>query len=305
MLRCMGVNCSTLVSVPIDLGRSPHHPHNLNARYHYNITDLHRRREHTSLFPYSLVMQSIRRFTCQPTLRSFGVRHYSSLTTIGRITYRPVAPTTSSLSSSFLPLTSSIRTGGIFQLSVRHATKKAGGSSKNTQDTIGKRLGTKKSNGQSVRTGQILVRQRGKKFHPGKNVGRGRDDTLFALIPGKVLFTHMTLAHHRRNKLRKFVHVLGPNDTAEELEKQTEMKGRELFELVKLHRNHRWLPSPRQLRLRSRANAKNEAALAEQQAALIEVMNDKESEEYNKLKSHPLFTLKPDIKFEQKTQTTA
>ncbi len=68
------------------------------------------------------------------------------------------------------------------------AHKKGLGSTKNGRDSIGKRLGVKRSDGQHVNAGEILVRQRGTKWHPGNNTGRGRDDTLFALIKGKVKF---------------------------------------------------------------------------------------------------------------------
>jgi len=68
------------------------------------------------------------------------------------------------------------------------AHKKGTGSSHNGRDSEAKRLGVKRSDGQSVLAGNILVRQRGTKFHPGNNVGRGSDDTLFALVDGKVRF---------------------------------------------------------------------------------------------------------------------
>tara|TARA_B100000676_G_C18081711_1_gene851748 strand:+ start:635 stop:889 length:255 start_codon:yes stop_codon:yes gene_type:complete len=68
------------------------------------------------------------------------------------------------------------------------AHKKAGGSSRNGRDTIGKRLGVKKFGGEVVIPGNILVRQRGTKFHPGDNVGMGKDHTLFALVEGQVKF---------------------------------------------------------------------------------------------------------------------
>lgn len=71
------------------------------------------------------------------------------------------------------------------------AHKKAGGSTRNGRDSHSKRLGVKKYGGQRVRAGNILVRQRGTKFHPGQNVGKGRDDTLFALIDGVVRFRHL------------------------------------------------------------------------------------------------------------------
>jgi large subunit ribosomal protein L27 len=68
------------------------------------------------------------------------------------------------------------------------AHKKGQGSVKNGRDSVSKRLGVKKFGGQSVLAGNILIRQRGQKFLAGRNVGLGRDFTLFALEPGKVLF---------------------------------------------------------------------------------------------------------------------
>ncbi|MFW5742026.1 MAG: 50S ribosomal protein L27 [Spirochaetota bacterium] len=68
------------------------------------------------------------------------------------------------------------------------AHKKGGGSSKNGRDSNAQRLGLKRSGGQLVSAGSILVRQRGTRFHPGANVGRGKDDTLFAKIDGTVSF---------------------------------------------------------------------------------------------------------------------
>ncbi len=68
------------------------------------------------------------------------------------------------------------------------AHKKGVGSSRNGRDSESKRLGVKRFGGQFVRAGNILVRQRGTKFHPGINVGRGSDDTLFALADGIVKF---------------------------------------------------------------------------------------------------------------------
>ena len=68
------------------------------------------------------------------------------------------------------------------------AHKKGVGSSRNGRDSAAQRLGTKRSDGQFVLAGNILVRQRGTKIHPGVNVGRGKDDTLFALKDGIVRF---------------------------------------------------------------------------------------------------------------------
>ena len=68
------------------------------------------------------------------------------------------------------------------------AHKKAGGSSRNGRDSASQRLGLKKFGGEIVKAGNIIVRQRGTKFKPGENVGRGKDDTLFALKAGTVRF---------------------------------------------------------------------------------------------------------------------
>ena len=69
--------------------------------------------------------------------------------------------------------------------------KKGGGSTKNGRDSESKRLGTKRADGQFVLAGNILVKQRGTHIHPGNNVGRGSDDSLFALIDGKVKFERL------------------------------------------------------------------------------------------------------------------
>lgn len=79
------------------------------------------------------------------------------------------------------------------------AHKKGGGSSKNGRDSHSQRLGIKRYGGQSVKAGEILVRQNGTKFHPGDNVGRGKDDTLFATAEGTVVFN--------RRRGRRFVHI--------------------------------------------------------------------------------------------------
>jgi large subunit ribosomal protein L27 len=68
------------------------------------------------------------------------------------------------------------------------AHKKGGGSSHNGRDSNAQRLGVKRYGGQVVNAGEIIVRQRGTHFHPGTNVGRGGDETLFALVAGNVEF---------------------------------------------------------------------------------------------------------------------
>lgn len=80
------------------------------------------------------------------------------------------------------------------------AHKKAGGSTRNGRDSRSQRLGIKRFGGEQVNGGTILVRQRGTKLKPGLNVGRGKDDTLFARITGVVRFQD-------RGRHGKFIHV--------------------------------------------------------------------------------------------------
>ncbi|MFO8155884.1 MAG: 50S ribosomal protein L27 [Pseudomonadota bacterium] len=82
------------------------------------------------------------------------------------------------------------------------AHKKAAGSSRNGRDSNAQRLGVKRFGGQVVTAGNILVRQRGTHFHPGANVGRGKDDTLFAKADGEVRF------EVKGPKSRKFVSIV-------------------------------------------------------------------------------------------------
>ncbi len=84
------------------------------------------------------------------------------------------------------------------------AHKKAGGSSRNGRDSNAKRLGVKRFAGQQVHGGTILVRQRGTPIKPGDNVGRGKDDTLFAMTSGTVEFRD-------RGRMGRFVSVI-PQD---------------------------------------------------------------------------------------------
>ncbi|MGL5295866.1 MAG: 50S ribosomal protein L27 [Culicoidibacterales bacterium] len=71
------------------------------------------------------------------------------------------------------------------------ASKKGVGSTRNGRDSAGRRLGAKRADGQQVTAGSIIYRQRGTKIHPGTNVGRGGDDTLFALVDGIVKFERL------------------------------------------------------------------------------------------------------------------
>ena len=88
------------------------------------------------------------------------------------------------------------------------AHKKAGGSSRNGRDTIGRRLGVKKFGGEAVIPGNIIARQRGNKFWPGEGVGQGKDHTIFATVDGAVQF-------HKGLKNRTFISVMPVAEAAE------------------------------------------------------------------------------------------
>ena len=88
------------------------------------------------------------------------------------------------------------------------AHKKAGGSSRNGRDSVGRRLGVKLYGGQSAIPGNIIVRQRGTKFWPGEGVGMGKDHTIFATVEGAVTF-------HKGLKNRTFISVLPVAEAAE------------------------------------------------------------------------------------------
>ncbi len=81
------------------------------------------------------------------------------------------------------------------------AHKRGKGSTQNSKDSAGRRLGIKASDGELVPAGSIIVRQRGTRYWPGENVGRGRDDTLYARVSGRVRFS--------RKRNRKVISVSG------------------------------------------------------------------------------------------------
>lgn len=101
----------------------------------------------------------------------------------------------------------------LFKLNIQFfAHKKGAGSSRNGRDSHSKRLGQKLSDGQVATAGAIIYRQRGTKIHPGKNVGRGGDDTLFALINGKVKYT--------KKDGKTFAHVIEQLDVTNQLSEE-------------------------------------------------------------------------------------
>ncbi len=87
------------------------------------------------------------------------------------------------------------------------AHKKGGGSSTNGRDSQGQRLGVKRFSGQLVTGGSILIRQRGTRYKPGRNVGRAKDDSLFARITGIVRFED-------KGQMGRFISVLPPEEAA-------------------------------------------------------------------------------------------
>src|SRR3712207_8027697 len=85
------------------------------------------------------------------------------------------------------------------------AHKKGASSSRNGRDSNAQRLGVKRFGGQVVKAGEIIVRQRGTHFHPGLGVGRGSDDTLFALAPGAVTFGTRSEEHTSELQSRQYL----------------------------------------------------------------------------------------------------
>jgi large subunit ribosomal protein L27 len=123
-----------------------------------------------------------------------------------RITMATSAARARCLSPFVLTLPNPLQCATPPQISIRHATKKAGGSSSNGRDSAGRRLGIKVWPGTMAKPGSIIVRQRGEKFLVGENVGMGKDHTIFALVAGRV-----RLERSSKNFKRNFVHVV-PED---------------------------------------------------------------------------------------------
>lgn len=90
------------------------------------------------------------------------------------------------------------------------AHRAAKGSTRLGRDSAGQRLGVKRFGGEVVKTGTVLIRQRGTKWAPGVNVGRGRDDTLFALVAGTVRFSYKKLTRFTGARIRKTIISVEP-----------------------------------------------------------------------------------------------
>lgn len=127
---------------------------------------------------------------------SNAVRLFSSATA------RPLVSCLPPIFSQHQPLILGPQTSATL-ITVRNATKKAGGSSSNGRDSAGRRLGIKVWPGRMAKAGSIIVRQRGKKFLAGDNVGMGNDHTIFALAAGVVKMEKSV-----KNKKRNIVHVV-------------------------------------------------------------------------------------------------
>jgi large subunit ribosomal protein L27 len=151
--------------------------------------------------------------------------------------------------SSALSSSSLASTASLYRLPCRFATKKAGGSSKNSNDSAGRRLGLKVGNLQTVKSGMILMRQRGFTTHPGLNVGSGRDHTLFALKPGKVCFTYTHNDNKRSNRIRKYINVINEQEgqSEQDVKNHFEQVQKRLDLILKLRKEGRKLPTPRAL----------------------------------------------------------
>lgn len=115
---------------------------------------------------------------------------------------------------------------------VRFKMRKTGGSTKNTHDSPGQRLGVKKFGGERVVAGNIIIRQRGTEWHPGRGVGIGRDHTLYALGDGHVRFEEVLWKAPpiKRKRWRRFVHVVSTEEHETALVKKYAAK----------LRKHRW-----------------------------------------------------------------
>jgi hypothetical protein len=143
-------------------------------------------------------------------------------------------------------------------------------------------------------------------FVPLRNVGCGRDDTLYALTPGHVAFSYLQLSFHARKRWRKFIHVLGPGETPEDVKKESEEKSKQMQQLVALHRQGVWLPSPKQVKMRTRLREANVKKLAAEQAALASMLqNGPADEEHARLKAHPMFKLRAEAEAKQAKQPAA
>ena len=104
------------------------------------------------------------------------------------------------------------------------AHKKAGGSTRLGRDSNPQYLGVKVGDGQTIKAGTIIIRQRGTRIHPGKNVKKGKDDTLFAAIAGKVKFTQKKRTRFDgKLKMTKFAKII-PVDVKKTVKKAVEKK---------------------------------------------------------------------------------
>ena len=161
----------------------------------------------------------------------------------------------------------------LFRLPVRFATKKAGGSVKNSRDSPGRRLGLKTSGGSRVSVGDILVRQRGLQTHPGRGVGVGRDHTLFARRTGEVVFTYLLRPYRRRRKWRKLINVIDrqQGEGEAELADTVAVMQAEYLQVLKMKRQGVRVPTVRSVYLAEVEKEKRLEARRETEAMLARV----------------------------------
>ena len=201
----------------------------------------------------------------RPTFSAPSFAAYSSLSPSFRHPARPLLhstlsnPTCSLFPSTFSPFP---LPHSLFFLPLRHATKKAGGSTKNSPGPPGKRLGLKTSGGTHVQPGSILVRQRGFEVHAGKGVGTGKDHTLFSTRSGRVVFTYLQRPQRTHGKRRKFINVLDVEggETMEQLHAELAQLQADYLEVLRRKKLGIRIPTTRSVYLNGQAHAAREKA---------------------------------------------
>ena len=184
------------------------------------------------------------------------------------------SPSTSgSLLSFSSPLLPSNSPSPFYLQSVRHATKKAGGSVKNSPGSAGKHLGLKASGGSHVEVGHILVRQRGQRTHPGRHVLSGRDDTLMAARSGTVHFTYVLRPYRTKNKWRQYINVVdtAAGETKEDVDEETRQLAEKYVEVLHMKRAGKRVPTVKSVYLKGVAAEKRQVEKREREALIARV----------------------------------
>lgn len=172
---------------------------------------------------------------------------FGTLRTFTRSLIRPTQSFNSSPVS--LSLNSSFNQSPLINQFVRHATKKAGGTVKNSPGSAGKHLGLKCGGGELVKRGRILMRQRGTKAHAGMNVRMGKDHTLTAATDGHVHFTYVLRTDRSRRRWRKFMNVIDPkqNQTKESIDEHFKQIAEDYYTVLRLRNAGIKVPTSRSI----------------------------------------------------------